>query len=116
MYMLLGIALAFAVTFSIVDLINTASTWASGAHAYHRPVVGTSAQICVVLLAAIVDGAYLGILFGMFDVEDDSGSGSRIEKDEYFSLPAGGVVGLLVGLVNSLCTKTGYEYDPLDVE
>ena len=68
LYMSLGVSLSFAVTFSLVDLLNLYSD-----HCRSRavPLVASSRQIGLVLLGAVAMGALFGFMFGAMDVEDD---------------------------------------------
>ena len=68
MYMALGISLCFAVSFSVVDLINL---YADRCGKTRMPLVSSSAQIFLVLAGAVAMGAAFGLIFGVMDVEDD---------------------------------------------
>jgi hypothetical protein len=114
MYALLGGALAFALTFTIVDVLNCISAKCGGPRpSPHVPIVGSSTQICVVLLASLCCGLYFGLLFGSLDVEDDDKKHTRYHKSWQYSMPVGILLGAVVGAVNILTTKTRHEYDPL---
>eukprot|EP00966_Prymnesium_polylepis_P264505 6110769-Prymnesium_polylepis.1 len=68
MYMALGVSLCFAVSFSVVDLINL---YADRCGQSRMPLVSSSAQIFLVLAGAVAMGAAFGLIFGVMDVEDD---------------------------------------------
>ena len=113
MYALLGGALAFALTFTIVDLLNLVSARCGGGASPHTPIVASSTQICVVLLASLCCGLYLGVLFGSLDIEDDDKKHTRYHRSWQYSMPVCVLLGAMVGVVNVLTTKARDYYDPL---
>ena len=113
MYALLGGALSFALSFSIIDLLNAFVGYCSGAGSRQAPLVANPTQICVVLLAALCCGLYFGVLFGELDIEDDDKKHTRYHLGLAYALPVGVVLGAIVGVINVLVTKTRH-YDPLD--
>ena len=96
LYMALGVSLCFAVSFSVVDLINL---YADRCARSPLPVVSSSAQIFLVLSGAVAMGATFGLIFGAMDVEDDI---SRLRSEERFSMPIGAALGAAVGAGNAL--------------
>ncbi|KAL3912003.1 MAG: hypothetical protein SGPRY_008486, partial [Prymnesium sp.] len=68
MYMMLGISLCFAISFTTVDLLNLLSDRCG---ASSIPLITSSGQILIVLLGAVTMGAAFGLLFGFMEVEDD---------------------------------------------
>jgi len=96
MYMALGVSLCFAVSFSVVDLINL---YADRCGQSRMPLVSSSAQIFLVLAGAVAMGAAFGLIFGVMDVEDDI---SRLRTEERASLPIGIVLGASVGAANAV--------------
>eukprot|EP00753_Platysulcus_tardus_P021427 PLAT8981.2.p1 GENE.PLAT8981.2~~PLAT8981.2.p1 ORF type:complete len:254 (+),score=57.25 PLAT8981.2:72-764(+) len=94
LYALLGCALAFALTFAVVDVLNFFST------ACPSIAVRSSSQLCAVLLGCILLGGYAGLLFGSLDVEDDASAAHvRFHEDARGSLPVAACIGLLVGFL-----------------
>jgi len=99
MYMALGVALCFSVSFTTIDLINAYHD----RHSYdmrRRSLVSTPQQIGVVLGGAIAMGASFGLMFGVMDVEDNVEQ--RLRTEERFSFPIGVLVGGTVGGVNAV--------------
>ena len=94
LYMSLGVSLSFAVTFSLVDLLNLYSD-----HCRSRavPLVASSRQIGLVLLGAVAMGALFGFMFGAMDVEDDGAAHEKLRNEERASLPIGFALGAVVG-------------------
>ena len=94
LYMSLGVSLSFAVTFSLVDLLNLYSD-----HCRSRAVslVASSRQIGLVLLGAVAMGALFGFMFGAMDVEDDGAAHEKLRNEERASLPIGFALGAVVG-------------------
>jgi len=96
MYMALGISLCFAVSFSVVDLINL---YADRCARARLPVVSSAPQIFLVLAGAVAMGAAFGLIFGAMEVEDDI---NRLRTEERVSMPIGAVLGCAVGAGNAL--------------
>ena len=80
LYTILGTSLAFAMTFSIVELVNQGVlSCACCANSYDpKPIVGTPMQIYIVLGASLAMGALFGFVFGALDVEVRSRSRPRL--------------------------------------
>jgi len=102
MYMMLGVSLCFAVSFSLVDLLNLYSDRCSPYASSGTPLVSSPPQIFLVLAGAVSMGAAFGLMFGAMDVEDDDASHRKLRTEERASLPIGFVLGGLVGGLNSL--------------
>ena len=102
MYMMLGISLCFAVSFSLVDLLNLYADRCSSYASSGVPLVSSPAQIFLVLAGAVSMGAAFGLMFGAMDVEDDDATHRKLRTEERASLPVGFAVGGLVGCLNSL--------------
>lgn len=105
MYVSLGISLSFAVTFTLVDLINVYHDRHSYGYAdlRTRSAVSSPQQVAVVLAGSVAMGACYGLLFGAMDVEDDrSRNHERLRTEERASLPIGLVLGGVVGAVNAV--------------
>eukprot|EP00292_Cryptomonas_paramecium_P014548 CAMPEP_0113711348 /NCGR_PEP_ID=MMETSP0038_2-20120614/30702_1 /TAXON_ID=2898 /ORGANISM="Cryptomonas paramecium" /LENGTH=139 /DNA_ID=CAMNT_0000637585 /DNA_START=201 /DNA_END=616 /DNA_ORIENTATION=- /assembly_acc=CAM_ASM_000170 len=95
LYTLLGTSLSFALTFSVVDLINQSSC---GPRAV--ALVQTSKQVYVVAACSLAMGAIFGFSFGMLDVEDDGRLDRRFDEDQAINGAIGAVVGILMGGAN----------------
>jgi hypothetical protein len=118
LYSLVGTALAFAMTFSIVELANqgvfSCACLGAGGGGHDKPVVGTPAQIYVILGSALLCGLVFGVVFGALDVEDDTRAHTKLQKDHDWTVPFGAVVGAAVGFANHyLRAKDEYQFDPL---
>ena len=79
-------------------------------------LVGTSAQICLVLALACGVGLYFGLLFGTLGVEDDTRDLARLHEDTALSVPVGAVAGLVVGVLNAYLAEQGPNYEPVAFE
>ena len=108
MYMFLGISLCFALSFSLVDLLNLYWDRCSPIAYRGQPLVSSPPQIFLVLAGAILMGASFGLMFGAMDVEDDDASHRRLRTEERASLPIGFGLGGLVGFLNSLVGSSNY--------
>ena len=109
MYIVLGTSLCFALTFSIVDLVNQGVFYSLCA-LFPQPLAGicsecpcardneapqhqrvarpaqpftqSSAQMSIILVGSIIMGAVFGFSFGFLDVEDDTWQHQRFSKDQ----------------------------------
>ena len=99
MYSLLGISLTFSLTFSIVDIINLYCIFCRSEH-YPKPVIGSTAQMSLVLTASVLMGAIFGIVFGSMDVEDATHVHLALRKEQSRCMPIGAAIGALVGGLN----------------
>jgi len=97
MYTMLGTSLCFALTFSIVDMLNNVSC---SRELVAQPLVQSSKQIYVVLMASVVMGCLFGFSFGLLDVEDDSTKHYRLDEDQAINTAIGSAVGALMGGAN----------------
>jgi len=100
LYTILGISVAFALTFSVVDLINYVLGFLQSDVA--KPLVESPRQIHLVLLVALIMGALFGFIFGVMDIEDAVQYQIRLKllKQEHYCFPIGGVLGSLAGIGN----------------
>eukprot|EP00282_Hemiselmis_andersenii_P023698 CAMPEP_0171999258 /NCGR_PEP_ID=MMETSP1041-20130122/1684_1 /TAXON_ID=464988 /ORGANISM="Hemiselmis andersenii, Strain CCMP439" /LENGTH=128 /DNA_ID=CAMNT_0012652707 /DNA_START=464 /DNA_END=848 /DNA_ORIENTATION=+ len=94
---MLGTSLCFALTFSIVDMLNNVSC---SRELVAQPLVQSSKQIYVVLMASVVMGCLFGFSFGLLDVEDDSTKHYRLDEDQAINTAIGSAVGALMGGAN----------------
>ncbi len=60
MYLVLGIALCCALTFLAADILNSASARCCGLGSHARPLLGSAAQIVVLIVASTALGAWCG--------------------------------------------------------
>ncbi len=107
MYTLLGIALWFALTFSVMDLLNFSGQYcvnklSNGRRAW-KPIISSPSQICVVLVVAVSLGIFFGIVFGVLDVEDNETGG--LQHDHRVTIPIGTIICACVGAVNEAYFK-----------
>ena len=118
MYTLLGVALWFALTFSIMDLCNFFGQWVVSKFTKGRriwqPIVSTPTQICVVLASAVIMGMFFGIVFGSLDVEDHLVTG--ISQDYHYTLPVGTLTCAVVGAINQAFLRPSLYGDPLGLD
>mmetsp|Transcript_9213 Transcript_9213/g.18117 ORF Transcript_9213/g.18117 Transcript_9213/m.18117 type:complete len:253 (+) Transcript_9213:2635-3393(+) len=123
MYMLLGVALWFALTFSIMDLFNFVGQYCvvklSRGRRLWQPLVSTPIQISTVLFVAVMLGLFFGIVFGTLDVEDDLSKEHTLKAKEFhYTLPVGALACAIVGGINHACLRppisSGVARDGLD--
>jgi hypothetical protein len=88
-FLFLGIAVSFAITFALVDVLNAMVA-----------SVHTSKQVFLILGSSVLTGGFFGLIFGILDVEDDPSARSALIIDERFSAPVGCVVGAITGVVS----------------
>lgn len=100
LYMILGLAVAFALTFSIVDVLNYLVGFCQASIA--KPVVESSQQVYLVLMVSVAMGIAFGLTFGLMDVEDEHSYHIRVAlmREEHRCYPMGVVLGGLAGFGN----------------
>lgn len=102
LYSMLGISIAFALTFSLIDLINYLIGFIQGS--ITRPLIESKAQVYLILVFTITMGAIFGFIFGLLDVEDESSHHIRLAlmKAENYCFPIGAVLGGISGFGNEV--------------
>merc|ERR1712008_337041 len=100
LYTILGTSVAFALTFSVVDLVNYVLGFLQSSVA--KPFVESAAQVYMVLATALVMGGIFGLIFGVMDVEDEVSYQIRLAllREEHYCYPIGAVLGGGVGFAN----------------
>lgn len=100
LYMTLGLAVAFALTFSIVDVLNYILGFCQSSIA--KPIVESSQQVYLVLVVSLAMGVMFGFTFGLLDVEDEQVYHIRVAlmREEHYCYPMGLVLGSLAGWGN----------------
>eukprot|EP00405_Crypthecodinium_cohnii_P009235 CAMPEP_0206425640 /NCGR_PEP_ID=MMETSP0324_2-20121206/3908_1 /ASSEMBLY_ACC=CAM_ASM_000836 /TAXON_ID=2866 /ORGANISM="Crypthecodinium cohnii, Strain Seligo" /LENGTH=228 /DNA_ID=CAMNT_0053890453 /DNA_START=58 /DNA_END=740 /DNA_ORIENTATION=+ len=100
LYMVLGTSVAFALTFSVVDLVNYVLGFLQVSVA--KPFVESASQVHMVLGAALAMGALFGFIFGVLDVEDEVSYQIRLAllREERYCYPVGAILGGAVGFTN----------------
>ena len=114
LYTILGIAVTFALVFSVVDLINYVMGFLRASAA--RPVVESSHQVYFIMTVALVMGAAFGFIFGAMDIEDEIQYQIRLAllKEERTCLPIGAILGALAGFGNEYIRLKSDEYTALE--
>lgn len=99
-YTILGLAVAFALTFSIVDVLNYVLGFCRNTVA--KPIVESSQQVYLVLMVSLAMGVAFGFTFGFMDVEDETGWYIRVAlmKEEHKCFPIGIALGTIAGFGN----------------
>lgn len=100
LYMILGTSVAFALTFSVVDLVNYILGFLQVAIA--KPFVESASQVYMVLTTALIMGGLFGLVFGVMDVEDEVSYQIRLAllREERYCYPVGAILGGVVGFTN----------------
>merc|ERR1712113_317108 len=93
LYIILGTSVAFALTFSVVDLVNYVLGFLQVSIA--KPFVESSSQVYMVLISALITGAIFGLIFGLMDVEDEVSYQIRLAllREEHYCYPIGAIIG-----------------------
>jgi len=103
MYAVVGLSLAFALTFSFTEFINMGlCDRCCKTDFENNPVIGSKKQIFLIFAGAIVMGGTLGVMFGVIDVENDDKFHEKFTKNLILSLPLGFVVGAIIGGINQI--------------
>ena len=109
LYCIVGVALQVVLTFSFLDILNAFLGFVCRSQKDDKTkkrrvrVVTSPSQICLVLVVTVALGLVFGIVFGMYDVEDDS-SEIRWHKDNETTFPMGMIGGGLTGFGVYLCS------------
>merc|ERR1719174_2662895 len=100
LYMTLGLAVAFALTFSIVDVLNYVLGFCQSSIA--KPIVESSNQVYLVLVVSLAMGVIFGFTFGLLDVEDEQVYHIRVAlmREEHYCYPMGLALGSMAGFGN----------------
>ena len=95
-------------TFSFLDILNAflnlvcRSQKQNSSSSKRLRVVSSPSQICLVLVVTVAMGLVFGIVFGVYDVEDDS-SQIRWHKDNETTFPMGMIGGGITGFSVYMC-------------
>ena len=110
LYTILGVSVAFALVFSIVDLVNYLMGFLRASVA--RPVVESPHQVYLVMTIALIMGATFGFIFGVMDIEDEIQYQVRLAllKEERTCIPIGAVLGAIAGFGNEYIRQKNDEY------
>merc|ERR1711937_448754 len=100
LYAILGTSVAFALTFSIVDIVNYVLGFLQVSIA--KPFVESASQVYMVLTVSLIMGGIFGLTFGVMDVEDEVTYQIRLAllREERYCYPVGAVLGGVVGFMN----------------
>ncbi|ORM40257.1 uncharacterized protein BXIN_1916 [Babesia sp. Xinjiang] len=100
-YTLLGVSISFALTFTIVDLVNYFMSMFETSVA--RPLVESKSQVLVILVITCSMGGVFGFLFGFMNIEDEAEYHIKLAlvKEEAYTWPVGAVLGTLAGFCNN---------------
>ncbi|XP_053991067.1 uncharacterized protein LOC128883087 isoform X2 [Hylaeus volcanicus] len=98
-YSILGISVAFSLSFTLVDVLNLIfGLFQSTAS---RSIVQSVSQVRLVVFATILMGGTFGTIFGFADVEDAVTSSMELAmmREENYCYPLGGLLGAMVVIV-----------------
>ncbi|KAK1937399.1 putative membrane protein [Babesia divergens] len=100
-YTLLGVSISFALTFTIVDLVNYFISMFETSVA--RPLVESKSQVLIILVIACTMGAMFGFIFGLMSIEDEAEYHIKLAlmKEEAYTWPLGAILGALAGFCNN---------------
>eukprot|EP00397_Hematodinium_sp_SG-2012_P065092 GEMP01093694.1.p1 GENE.GEMP01093694.1~~GEMP01093694.1.p1 ORF type:complete len:248 (+),score=26.07 GEMP01093694.1:53-745(+) len=100
LYGILGLSIAFALTFSAVDVLNYLLGFLQQEVA--KPLVESTTQVYLVLMASTVMGAIFGLTFGLLGVMDEQNYRLRVAlmQEEHYCYPIGTILGALTGFGN----------------
>ena len=114
MYISLSVALSFAYVFSIVEILN----YCHAARYQHPnqfvPIISSTQQVCINLVACVICGVYFGLLFSLMELGQENNP-VAIHRDRLYTFPVGMIFGGLVGGANYFSAVRSSTYDPLDI-
>jgi len=113
LYTILGIAVAFALCFALVDVLNYTVGFAQISLA--RPLVESPYQVFLVLATSLTMGGVFGFIFGVMDIEDQAEYTIKLAlmKEEHYCYPIGILLGGLAGFGNEMLRQSSDEYSAL---
>jgi hypothetical protein len=115
LYSILGIAVTFALLFSIIDLINYCCGLCQSENS--KPLVETEIQVYLVVTTAVIMGFTFGLIFGLLDVEDAKLSELRVKllREESICYPIAAVLGGIAACLNQWLRERNeqYRFDPV---
>ncbi|CDI78101.1 hypothetical protein, conserved [Eimeria acervulina] len=102
LYTVLGVSVAFALTFSLVDVVNYLFSFFQSSVA--KPLVESREQAYMVLFFTLVMGGVFGFIFGLMDVEDEMQYQIKLAllREQQFCYPLGAIIGGLAGFSNEV--------------
>lgn len=106
LYTILGVSVAFALTFSLVDVVNYIFSFFQPS--VSKPLVESREQAYMVLLFTLVMGGVFGCIFGMMDVEDEMQYQIKLAllREQQFCYPLGALIGGLAGFSNEILRQS----------
>uniref|UniRef100_A0A7S2XBQ2 Transmembrane protein n=1 Tax=Lotharella oceanica TaxID=641309 RepID=A0A7S2XBQ2_9EUKA len=111
LYSILGIAVTFALLFSIIDLVNYC--YGSFSSVPGKALVETEMQVLLIVATATILGFLFGLVFGLLDVEDADYVNLRgaLLQQERVCYPIGAVISAGAAAINQyLREKNSQEY------
>ncbi|AFZ80447.1 hypothetical protein BEWA_033000 [Theileria equi strain WA] len=99
-YTLLGVSISFALTFTIIDLVNYFMTMLETS--VSKPLVESKSQVHLIVAIAVTMGAIFGFTFGLMDIEDEVVYHIQLAlmKEERYTYPVGLALGGIAGFGN----------------
>lgn len=106
LYTILGVSVAFALTFSLVDVVNYLFSFFQSS--VSKPLVESREQAYMVLFFTLVMGGVFGCIFGMMDVEDEMQYQIKLAllREQQFCYPLGALIGGLAGFSNEILRQS----------
>jgi len=101
MYAVVGLSLAFALSFSFMEFVNTGVfDRCCRTDFENNPILSTRKQVALVFLGTTFMGGFHGLMFGLADIEDDNARHEKYTENLIWSIPLGASVGFPIGLIN----------------
>ncbi|OEH78433.1 uncharacterized protein LOC34617344 [Cyclospora cayetanensis] len=106
LYTILGVSVAFALTFSLVDVVNYLFSFFQSS--VSKPLVESREQAYMVLFFTLIMGGVFGCIFGMMDVEDEMQYQIKLAllREQQFCYPLGALIGGLAGFSNEILRQS----------
>ncbi|KAH0477225.1 MAG: uncharacterized protein KVP18_000857 [Porospora cf. gigantea A] len=109
-YITLGTGVSFSMCFALVDMVNAIIGF--GQASYAKPLIDNKAQVQVVIFTSLLMGGLFGLIFGLFDVEDEFSYQVRLAmmKETKLCYPIGIILGGGAGFTNEYLRQTDSSY------
>lgn len=101
-YTVLGVSVSFALTFTIIDLLNCVVGLIRPQVA--KTLIDSKSQVYVIMCITLLMGGIFGFIFGVMDVEDSLTYQIKLVllREQHFCYPIGAILGAAAGFANEI--------------
>lgn len=101
MYAIVGLSLAFSLSFSFTEFINMGlCDRCCNTDFENSPVISSKSQVILIFAGTALMGGFHGFMFGFLDVENDDARQTKVTENLIWSIPLGAGIGAFIGFLN----------------